>query len=132
MSASTVLNKDSEKGYACPIEIYGFRQDVPRMLAGADMIITKAGGLTCAEVLAYGLELLIYKPLPGQEQGNAAFLQKHYGASVCQSLDELVLAVQGLASKERNLQSQKSLGNPLAAEQISAFVLARLRAKENC
>lgn len=102
------------------------------MLAGADMIITKAGGLTCAEVLAYGLELLIYKPLPGQEQGNAAFLQKHYGASVCQSLDELVLAVQGLASKERNLQSQKSLGNPLAAEQISAFVLARLRAKENC
>ena len=132
VSASTVLNKDSEKGSACPIEIYGFRQDVPRMLAGADMIITKAGGLTCAEVLVSGLELLIYKPLPGQEQGNAAFLQKHYGASVCQSLDELVLAVQGLASKERNLQSQKSLGNPLAAEQISAFVLARLRAKENC
>ena len=63
---------------------------MPQMLAAADMIITKAGGLTCAEVLASGLKLLIYKPLPGQEQGNASFLQNHYGAQVCQNTAELV------------------------------------------
>ena len=80
-------------GSVTPIEIYGFRQDVPQLLAGADMIITKAGGLTCAEVLATGLELFIYKPLPGQERGNAAFLEQYYQAKVCDGLEQLVQAV---------------------------------------
>ena len=111
---------------ANPVEVYGFRQDVPQMLAGADMIITKAGGLTCAEVLASGLELLLYKPLPGQEQGNANFLQAHYGASVCQSLAALVAAVSRVANAERPVEPQKPQGNPLAAEQICTFVLQKL------
>ena len=111
---------------ANPVEVYGFRQDVPQMLAGADMIITKAGGLTCAEVLASGLELLLYKPLPGQEQGNANFLQAHYGASVCQSLAALVAAVERVANAERPVEPQKPQGNPLAAEQICTFVLQKL------
>ena len=111
---------------ANPVEVYGFRQDVPQMLAGADMIITKAGGLTCAEVLASGLELLLYKPLPGQEQGNANFLQAYYGASVCQSLAALVAAVERVANAERPVEPQKPQGNPLAAEQICTFVLQKL------
>ena len=96
------------------------------MLAGADMIITKAGGLTCAEVLASGLELLLYKPLPGQEQGNANFLQAYYGASVCQSLAALVAAVERVANAEWPVEPQKPQGNPLAAEQICTFVLQKL------
>ena len=111
---------------ANPLEVFGFREDVPQMLAGADMIITKAGGLTCAEVLASGLELLLYKPLPGQEQGNANFLQAHYGASVCQSLAALVAAVSRVANAERPVEPQKPQGNPLAAEQICTFVLQKL------
>ena len=99
------------------------------MLAGADMIITKAGGLTCAEVLASGLELLLYKPLPGQEQGNASFLQAHYAANVCQSLDDLVAAVGRMVNEARPVEPQEPLGNPLAAEQICAFVLQKLAAR---
>lgn len=112
-----------------PVEIYGFREDVPQMLAGADMIITKAGGLTCAEVLTSGLELLLYKPLPGQEQGNAGFLKAHYGANVCQNLAELVAAVRKIALAEQSAVPQKPLGNALAAEQICAFVLEQIKAK---
>ncbi len=112
------------------IEIYGFRDDVPQMLAAADMIITKAGGLTCAEVLASGLKLLIYKPLPGQEQGNASFLQNHYGAQVCQNTAELVESVKELLAKDEHLFMKKPLGNPFAAEQICALVLEKL-AKKN-
>ena len=99
------------------------------MLAGADMIITKAGGLTCAEVLTSGLELLLYKPLPGQEQGNAGFLKAHYGANVCQNLAELVAAVRKIALTEQSAVPQKPQGNALAAEQICAFVLEQIRAK---
>ena len=112
-----------------PVEVYGFREDVPQMLAAADMIITKAGGLTCAEVLASGLDLLIYKPLPGQEQGNAAFLEAHYGARVCQSLDELVNAIAGLADAEGHFRTNKPLGNPFAGQQIVDFVLQKIGSK---
>ena len=112
------------------IEIYGFRDDVPQMLAAADMIITKAGGLTCAEVLASGLKLLIYKPLPGQEQGNASFLQNHYGAQVCQNTAELVESVKEMLAKDERIFMKKPMGNPLAAEQICAFVLEKLAKKD--
>lgn len=114
---------------ACPIEIYGFRQDVPQLLAAADMIITKAGGLTCAEVLAAGLDLLIYKPLPGQEQGNAAFLEKNYHAQVCVNLEHLVQAVSKLACDSKRAQEKKPLGNAFAAEQIVDYVLQKISSK---
>ncbi|MGM9528485.1 MAG: glycosyltransferase [Phascolarctobacterium sp.] len=120
---------ESSASCANPLEIYGFRQDIPQMLAGADMIITKAGGLTCAEVLASGLDLFIYKPLPGQEQGNAAFLEAHYGAKICHNLEKLAAAVANKASQKEFSKDTKALGNPLAAEQICAFVLEKLARK---
>ena len=116
-------------GSATPIEIYGFRQDVPQLLAGADMIITKAGGLTCAEVLATGLELFIYKPLPGQERGNAAFLEQYYQAKVCDGLEQLVHAVAVASSKKEAKRGKKPLGNRLAAMQIAEFVLEKIKSK---
>ena len=116
-------------GSATPIEIYGFRQDVPQLLAGADMIITKAGGLTCAEVLATGLELFIYKPLPGQERGNAAFLEQYYQAKVCDGLEQLVHAVAAASCKKGSKQEKKPLGNRLAAMQIAEFVLEKIKSK---
>ena len=130
-SFSKNLSNLGESSASCtnPIEIYGFRQDIPQMLAVADMIITKAGGLTCAEVLASGLDLLIYKPLPGQEQGNATFLEAHYGAKICHNLEELAAAVANKASQKDFSKDTKALGNPLAAEQICAFVLEKLARK---
>ena len=47
----------------------------------SSLVITKAGGVTTAECLAKGKPMLIIKPVPGQEAGNAAFLQRH-GAAV--------------------------------------------------
>ena len=116
-------------GSATPIEIYGFRQDVPQLLAGADMIITKAGGLTCAEVLATGLELFIYKPLPGQERGNAAFLEQYYQANVCDGLEQLVHAVAAASCQKGAKRGKKPLGNRLAAMQIAEFVLEKIKSK---
>lgn len=108
-------------------EIYGFREDVPQLMAGADIIITKAGGLTSAEVLASDLDLVIYKPLPGQEEGNAAFLQQHCGAFVAHSLDALVRYIQ---TSHQNVQ-QSSLrtqhAHPLAAQQIAEYILQKIK-----
>ncbi|MGM9583584.1 MAG: hypothetical protein ACI3WU_07695, partial [Phascolarctobacterium sp.] len=76
------------------------------------------------------LQLLIYKPLPGQEQGNASFLQAHYGAQVCENTAELVESLKQLLAKDEQIFMKKHLGNLLAAEQICALVLEKL-AKKN-
>lgn len=86
------------------------------------MIITKAGGLTSAEVLASGLDLLIYKPLPGQEEGNAAFLQQYCGALVARSTDELVQHIKSTTASPRSEHA-----HPLAAHQIVDYVMKRLQ-----
>lgn len=53
---------------------YGFVQNIPEFMAGADLIISKPGGLTCSEALASSLPILICKPLPGQEEKNSHYL----------------------------------------------------------
>ena len=113
--------------YGATAEIYGFREDVPQLMAGADMIITKAGGLTSAEVLASGLDLLIYKPLPGQEEGNAAFLQQYCGALVARSTDELVQHIKSTTASQREAAACGEHAHPLAAQQIVDYVMQRLQ-----
>lgn len=116
-------------------EIYGFREDVPQLMEGADMIITKAGGLTSAEVLASGLELIIYKPLPGQEQNNAAFLRDYYHVPIVNDIPSLIEAVKSKCvagtNKAQAVEERKAaLGRPLAAEQICACVLEKLTSRQ--
>ena len=43
-------------------------------MRAADLLVTKPGGITCAEALALGLPLLLIDPLPGHEEENAAYL----------------------------------------------------------
>jgi len=59
-----------------PIARFGFVSNVEEFMGAADVMITKAGGLTVSEALTKRLPTIIYKPIPGVEQENAAFLQK--------------------------------------------------------
>ncbi len=112
-----------------PTEIYGFREDVPRMMQSADIIITKAGGLTSAEVLAAKLNFVIYKPLPGQEQGNADFLAKHCGVMVAKDIPVLLQAVRELCADER--RTRNCAGKPQAAQEICSYLLEKLRKQKH-
>jgi len=52
----------------------GFTNQVERLMACADLVITKPGGLTTSECLAMGLPMIVNSPIPGQEERNADFL----------------------------------------------------------
>ena len=45
--------------------------------AAADLVVAKPGGVTVAETLALGKPLIIFSPLPGQEEFNSSFLVKN-------------------------------------------------------
>ncbi|MFD0694351.1 glycosyltransferase [Paenibacillus sp. GCM10027628] len=56
------------------VVITGFVDHIHELMALSDLIVTKPGGLTVSEALALELPMMLYKPIPGQEQDNAAFL----------------------------------------------------------
>lgn len=56
--------------------VKGFVEEIHEWMAVADLLVTKPGGLTTAEAVAMGLPMLLYKPIPGQEEDNAAVLEK--------------------------------------------------------
>jgi len=59
-----------------PIVRLEYVHNVEELMSISDLIITKAGGLTVSEALTKHLPLVIYKPIPGQEEENAHYVQK--------------------------------------------------------
>lgn len=57
-----------------PVHVYGFVTDMPRMMAAADILATKAGPSTITEACIAGLPLIMYDAIPGQETGNVEFV----------------------------------------------------------
>ncbi|EGO63134.1 MGDG synthase family glycosyltransferase [Acetonema longum] len=73
--------------------VLGFTSRIPDYMAVSDLLITKPGGMTVAEALCMGLQLLLFRPLPGQEEANAEFLLQRRRAIRADSCQEVVRAV---------------------------------------
>lgn len=56
------------------IQPYPFVKNMDELMEVSDLMITKPGGLTCAEATAEGLPLILVSPIPGQEARNAQVL----------------------------------------------------------
>lgn len=114
-----------------PTRVLGFASNMHELMAVADLIITKPGGLTSAEALAMGKPLLILDPIPGQEAANSDFLLEHGAAAKVNRVEDLPFKVeQLLASKKLGelAKAAQALGRPRAAERICREVLHRCTA----
>ncbi|MDF2725227.1 MAG: ugtP [Paenibacillus sp.] len=58
------------------IQLTGFVTNMEQYMSASDLVVTKAGGLTTSEAIAMRLPMVLYRPLPGQEEDNADFLTK--------------------------------------------------------
>lgn len=67
----------------------GFTSTVERLMACADIAVTKPGGLSTSECLAMGLPMILIAPIPGQEERNASHLLEQ-GAALL-ALDAVAL-----------------------------------------
>lgn len=71
------------------VRALGFVDYVDELFEAADVLITKAGGITVSEALAKKIPMIIYRPIPGQEDFNTQYLLAHgagLAASDCQEL----------------------------------------------
>jgi processive 1,2-diacylglycerol beta-glucosyltransferase len=108
----------------------GFTDKVERLMACADLVITKPGGLTSSECLAMGLPMIVNSPIPGQEERNADFLLEQGVAlkafdsiTLEYRVDYLLARPEKLADMRRNAQA---LGRPGAAKDVLVAVMADL------
>jgi processive 1,2-diacylglycerol beta-glucosyltransferase len=69
------------KNYPARLFPLGFTSTIERVMASADLAVTKPGGLTVSECLAVSLPMVLIAPIPGQEERNADYLMEQ-GAAV--------------------------------------------------
>ena len=113
----------------------GFTDKVERLMACADLVITKPGGLTTSECLAMGLPMIVNAPIPGQEERNADYLLEQGVAMKAFDSVTLEWRVRYLLDNPAKLadmrQKALALGRADAARAVMAVVLQGLMQGHN-
>lgn len=111
------------------IRTLGYVDDVRPLMAAADLLVTKAGGMTLAEAMAAEIPLLLYGSLPGQERRNERFAARAGIALVARHHLELTpLLERALGDPEllEHLRARmRRLRRPDATQRIVGAVLER-------
>jgi processive 1,2-diacylglycerol beta-glucosyltransferase len=104
----------------------GFTDKVERLMACADLVITKPGGLTTSECLAMGVPMIVNAPIPGQEERNADFLLEQGVALKAFDAVTLEYRVRYLLEHPAKLSEMRVKARALGRPDAAAAVLARV------
>lgn len=89
------------------LQIYGYTDQIPRLMEECDLLISKPGGITVTEAILKNKPLLIPFCIPGQEEENAAFLTSKGMAVTLNSLEHLEQVLQELLEHPEKLELMK-------------------------
>jgi processive 1,2-diacylglycerol beta-glucosyltransferase len=113
------------------VRVLGYVPDVRALMAAADLLVTKAGGMTLAEAIATQVPMLLYGSLPGQERHNARFAARAGIALAARSRHELVRLLERALAEPELLEHLRDgvrrVRHPHAARRIVAAVVERSR-----
>jgi processive 1,2-diacylglycerol beta-glucosyltransferase len=105
----------------------GFTNEMHKLMAAADLVVTKPGGLTVSECVALGKPMLLISPIPGQEEHNAGFLMEEGAAWLAYDTIGLDYKVARLMADPAKLadmaRRSRALGKPRAASAVLRHVL---------
>lgn len=117
-----------------PLRIRGYVHNAVALMSRADILMTKAGGVTLAEAACVGVPILLVRSLPGQEKGNTAVMV-HRGAAlhVTNEYDvprsvALMLGNPDLLAMMR--EKALAMAHPDAADRIAGLVLESIHKGE--
>ena len=113
-----------------PTHVLGYASNMHELMAAADLVITKPGGLTTSELLALGKPLFIVNPIPGQEAANSDFLLERGAAAKVNHVEDLPFRIEQLLGSKKlsdMARAAKALGRPNAAREVCEEVVRRLR-----
>jgi processive 1,2-diacylglycerol beta-glucosyltransferase len=111
--------------------VLGFTNEIDELMAAADLVVSKPGGLTTSETLARGAVMVIVNPIPGQESRNSDYLLENGAALKVNNLGTLAYKVGALLDDPARLAQLKAnvakLARPRAAYDVVRRSLELLR-----
>lgn len=110
------------------VRVLGFVDNIPDLMAVANLIVSKPGGMTCAEAMCAGIPMLIYRPIPGQEEANTGHLLAEQVAEQVNSVTELQDVLKQLLHDAEGKLTQLRLrsqdrAQPHAAQTIASHII---------
>ena len=109
------------------VKVLGFTDQMDELMAAADVVLSKPGGLTTSEVLARGAAMAIINPIPGQESRNSDFLLENGAAIKINNVATLSLKLTSLLQDRGRLarlkENARRLGKPQAAFDVAKLAL---------
>lgn len=100
-------NLVNDSGKQDSVKILEYTDKVPQLMSISDLVVTKPGGLTTTESLASGLPIVVINPIPGQEEENAAYLEKNKVAIWIKKGDNVEEILNKLFSNPDKMQEMK-------------------------
>ncbi|MEX2559983.1 MAG: glycosyltransferase [Pirellulales bacterium] len=108
-------------------KIIGFTDQIDELMAVADVVVSKPGGLTTSEVLARGAAMAIVNPIPGQESRNSDCLLEHGAAIKINNIGTLPHKLSRLLADPDRLAALRAnarrMARPQAAYDVARFAL---------
>jgi UDP-N-acetylglucosamine:LPS N-acetylglucosamine transferase len=111
------------------IDIYGWTDEMPRLLCENHVLIGKAGGATVQETIAASCPMIINHVVSGQEEGNAQLIVETNSGAIALSNDDVFSQVQRAFANDAKQWREWSaniskLSRPRASLDIAEFLLS--------
>jgi processive 1,2-diacylglycerol beta-glucosyltransferase len=110
------------------VHVFPYVEKIDMLMEAADIIVTKAGGLTTAEAMVKSLPMVIVKPIPGHERMNADYLVSKGAAVEVTDCTELHDTLNGLFDTPGGINNMKenirAIARPESALDTAALALA--------
>lgn len=104
--------------------VLGFCENIHELMSVADLMISKPGGVTTSEAIAMELPLLIFNPLPGQEEDNANYLVQTGIAIRAEDEQDLLLKIDSILYDSFSLLSMRQKTKQFQTKTSSLDALA--------
>lgn len=111
-----------------PTKVFGFVTNMPDLIKASDIVVSKGGPQSIVECLAAGKPILVTQVLPGQEEGNDEWVERHGAGYRTRTLAQVVQALRKLTHQPDELArlaaGARRLGRPDAAARVAEVILA--------
>jgi UDP-N-acetylglucosamine:LPS N-acetylglucosamine transferase len=110
------------------VSVYGWTNQMPRLLMSHHLVIAKAGGAMVQEAIAARCPIIVNQVIPGQEEGNARLIKRLGVGAVAEGSKEVRdLVEEGFARKSHQWQEWRDnldkVSRPDATLRIAELVL---------
>ncbi|WP_459502210.1 diglucosyl diacylglycerol synthase [Bacillus sp. C1] len=117
------------------LKVFGYVENIDELFRVTSCMITKPGGITLSEAAALQVPVILYKPVPGQENENALYFENKGAALVIREDEDVFAKTKALLEDDMKLlqmkEAMKSIYHPEPACHIVDAILEENHVQPN-